>query len=60
MKIKVLVDSTITIKAGQIVDVDDKQFQILRSLNRAVAFEKEEKKEKEIVETRETRKKAKK
>lgn len=60
MKIKVLVDSTITIKAGQIVDVDDKQFQILRSLNRAVAFEKEEKKEKEIVETREMRKKAKK
>lgn len=57
MKAKILIDSTITVKAGQIVDISDQQFQILRSLNRAVAYEKEEQKERAVVEEKETRKK---
>ena len=56
MKVKILVDSTITVASGTIVDISEKQFKILRSLNRAEAYEEETKKERAIVEERETRK----
>lgn len=59
MKVKILVDSTITVSSGTIVDISEKQFKILRSLNRAEAYEEETKKERAIVEERETRKQSK-
>lgn len=59
MKVKILVDSTITVASGTIVDISEKQFKILRSLNRAEAYEEETKKERAIIEERETRKQSK-
>ena len=45
MKAKLLVDTTITLKAGEIVDIDEKQYQMLKALNRVEPVQKEEKKE---------------
>lgn len=59
MKVKILVDSTITVPSGTIVDISEKQFRILRSLNRAEAYESETKKERAIIEEKETRTKPK-
>ena len=39
MKVKILVDSTITAKAGQIVEVDEKEYKILKRFNRVEAIE---------------------
>lgn len=49
MKIQLLVDTTLTVKAGEIVEVDEQQATILLNLNRVKVLEtpkKEEKKEK--------------
>lgn len=51
-----LLDSTITVKAGEIVDIDEKQFAVLKALNRAIEYGSKPEK-KEIAEVkRETRK----
>ena len=51
MKVKILVDSTITAKAGQIVDIDEKEFNILKKFNRVEVYEgKKETRKAEVAE----------
>lgn len=56
MKVKLLVDTTVTLKGGSVIDVDDTQYNLLKKLNRAIPFEAEPKKEVTEVK-KETRKK---
>lgn len=58
MKARILIDSTITIPAGTIVDIDEKQFNILKAMNRVELADKVEKKEtaKKVEPKKETRK----
>lgn len=45
MKARILIDSQIVVKSGTIVDIDEKQFEILSRLHRAELADKEPKKE---------------
>lgn len=45
MKAKILVDTTLTVKAGQIVDVMDNEMPLLISLGRVEPAEEKEKKQ---------------
>lgn len=58
MKARIIVDSTITVKAGTIIDLEDKDFKVLESLNRAELADKPMKKEtaKKVEPKKETRK----
>ena len=56
MKVQMLADSTVTVKAGTIVDIDEKQYNILKGLKRCIPYEKKTKKEKQVESKRETRK----
>lgn len=56
MKVKLLVDTMISVKGGTVIEVDDAQYNVLKRLNRVVPFENEPVKEKTEVK-KETRKK---
>ena len=60
MKVKLLVDTMVSIKGGTVIDIDEKQYTILKRMNRCIAFEDEPKKETTVVKPVEKRKKGKK
>lgn len=57
MKVKLLVDTMISVKGGTVIDIDDAQYSVLKKLNRCIPFEAEKTIEKVEEPKKETRKK---
>lgn len=60
MKGRILIDSQVTVKAGTIVDIDEKQYNILKALNRIEEAEMPKQRETATSEVKKETRKAKK